>query len=147
MLVIDAGEARAHLLALRQQGIGRRQVSALTGVAASTVSSVIKGHRTKLLASTAKRLLACPCQPASGPFTSSGWSRRYIQALRSEGYTDAQIEKWVGVDPERVFHAEHIRTKVARATERVYRLATGEAAHPLLWRSHSRQSEIEVVHG
>lgn len=76
---------------------------------------------------TVARIVACPAVPADGSMTTAWWTRKYILALRAEGYSDARIATWIGTSPARACRVSRVRVKTARLAEAVYRSITGEA--------------------
>ena len=54
---IDASEARAHLLWLRANGIGRRTIEAATGLSNSTIRNIANGTVTRIRPATADKIL------------------------------------------------------------------------------------------
>lgn len=124
--VVDAAGAKAHLDLLASQGVGKCQVATLTGIDVKVIRAIRSGRKLMARESTVSRIIACQALPADGAVTTSWWTKRYIHALRQEGYTDEQIQKWIGVWPSRVFHVERVRQGTARRAERVYREITGE---------------------
>lgn len=143
---IDATAAREHLLHLAAEGLGRDQVSRLTGVGDNIVAAIRSGRKTHARPSTIARILACPIVPAGHVPTTSWWTRKYIHALRQEGYSDATIAGWIGLTSlQRVFHVQRVRRTTAVQTERVYRSVTGEADSPFTSLPHFHTTAKDEV--
>jgi hypothetical protein len=99
----DPTEAREHLLALREQGIGYRRVSALTGIAWSTVQRISAGRSPRIKVSNAKAILAIPITPdahAPGAAIDSTGTRRRVEALLAIGWSLLQIKAHSSVNEQ-----------------------------------------------
>lgn len=97
---VDAGKARAHLQALRQQGVGKRRCEALTIEAGHKLSwvylySVRSGRRRRIRASSEAVILAIPTSPAKR-LTNSYRTRHLLACLIGEGFTMAELAKRLG---------------------------------------------------
>jgi DNA-binding Xre family transcriptional regulator len=95
---VAADEARAHLLWLRQNGIGRRTIEAQTGLSNSTVSKIAKGTVTRIRPSTAERILAVHLGKAPGGAAMDA-TRTLTQIddlIRVVGMTKTEIARELG---------------------------------------------------
>lgn len=90
--IIDATNARKHLLRLSAAGIGRRAVSAATDLSCSIVFEIRTGQRTKIRSRTERLILAVsPKQASDHALIPSGPTWRLVNALLSAGFTKSQI--------------------------------------------------------
>ncbi|MCX6549707.1 MAG: hypothetical protein NTY02_01655 [Acidobacteria bacterium] len=89
---------RRHLTSLTVAGVGVRQLAALAVVAERTVRDTLHGTRTRLLASTAGRLLALRPILAPGQVVESSDAAALLRALLDEGYTRSQMARGLGID-------------------------------------------------
>ena len=104
--LVDAAPVRAHLLALREAGIGWKRAASLAGVAPSTVSKLLYGlgerpPSTRVRRETADRLLAVRPGRApvlDGAYVDSTGTRRRLQALACLGWSDSLLGRRLGVD-------------------------------------------------
>lgn len=124
---MNAARAKAYLELLARQRIGRRQVAALTGLHPAHLKDIKHGRITQIRQTTLDRILACPIVPAKGTVTTAWWAKKYVDALRAEGYTDAQIERWIGCDPGPLMRRTRVRHRTAMQVAYVYRGITGDA--------------------
>lgn len=118
---VDADEAQAHLIRLRGHGVGFRQVARLTGLSPRTVLNVRLGLQTKILASTAERILRCPSTLAGNVTVTAWWPKRHIGALLSEGFSVRQLSSAMHVRVPDVLQAERVRYRTAVHIEHWYR--------------------------
>lgn len=102
-------------------------MAALTGLSHLVITRIRAGKQGTARPDTIARILACPIQPADGTATTSWWTRKYINALRAEGYDDANIRAWIGLAPADVFQRPRVRQRTARRTATIYRAITSDA--------------------
>jgi hypothetical protein len=118
---VSAAAARLHLQHLAVLGIGIRQVSRMTGVAASVVRAVRNGRTETLRASTSARLLATPPQPAPGALVAATRSWRCIDSLEREGYTRRELAARLGLHSQQLQLApRRIRASTASRLHQLY---------------------------
>lgn len=145
--MVDATPARERLEWLAEQGVGRKRIQRLTGLSSWILQGIRSGIRQRIRRTTADRILACPVSVADGRTTTAWWPRRHVHALRQEGYSDAQIAKWIGCQPKTLFRVERTRVGIARRAERAYREITGESDSPLAWGAGFQTFTQETQHG
>lgn len=95
--VVDAAEARQHILRLGRAGVGYKVLADSANVARSVVAKIRSGERTRARAMSVKRILAVTtaCRSDAALVSAAGtW--RYIGLLREEGYTKAAIARMLG---------------------------------------------------
>lgn len=94
--LVDAAPARARIVALGKQGMGKRQVAAAAGVPISTVCGVRAGRKRQIREQTARRILAVACRRAPGALVPAGPSWRMLDRLIADGYPKLRIARWLG---------------------------------------------------
>ncbi len=95
--LVDAEPARAHLRALRADGLSLQRIAELSGIGQGTVNALVYGApsrqakpRARLRADTQRRLLAVHFDPASvaaGRRVDATGTRRRLQALTALGWS------------------------------------------------------------
>lgn len=95
--IVSASSARAHLLKLSEEGIGRRAVGAATDLADSVLFDIRSGRKANIRARTERLILAVSKEMASDGALIPALSSWYlIHKLIKQGYTKAQISKLMG---------------------------------------------------
>lgn len=124
--IVPAAEARAHMLKLRRQGIGRRTVRACTDIADTVLQEVVSGKKTHIRARTARLILqVTKAQAADHALVSAKRSRYLIALLLEEEYTEAFLAERLGYANERLqFNADRITVRNAARIERLYKELT-----------------------
>lgn len=90
--LVSADRARAHLMKLSKRGVGQKTAADAAKVAASIVSKIIDGQRTKIRAQTEKRILAVTeATAADGARKSARSTWRLLDELIAAGYSKARI--------------------------------------------------------
>jgi hypothetical protein len=98
--LVDAGPARAHLLALREAGFGIRRVAALAGVAAPTLTKITNGSKRRVRPETETKILAVQAGTdtiADGVHVDGTGTRRRLQALAALGWPITALAERVDV--------------------------------------------------
>lgn len=132
--LVDAGPARAHLLALSELGIGRRSVEAACDVAGSLLEAIRGGQKTRIRKKTAARILSVDVGAmADHGLVSARETRRLLRRLRALGlYTRKEVARLLGSTARVPSLQVGKRPKVLAATEaRVRRLLRLEEAGAL----------------
>ena len=149
--MVDATEAREHLLWLRTKGIGRRQAADLARLTPSTIQKITTGTRTRIYPETAARILAInltqlpPRAHVDATRTwqqinellGAGWTKvRIARALTGQASTKSLQLKRTNVTLEHAqkinslwettFAADIARREVARDAKRAYRKALAD---------------------
>jgi len=95
--LVSADRAKAHIIALSAQGIGRRAVALASDVGATIISEIRRGSRTKIRALTERRILAVTATAASdGALVDAAPSWKLINALLIAGFTKTRIAAELG---------------------------------------------------
>lgn len=112
---VDAGPARAHIASLKAQGVGLRQVAALADVSFRTVQAVQNG-RPRVTRSIEARILQTKPVVAGAVLVNSYRTFHRLRILLQEGYTVAQLARWLRVRPSRLRRRSK-RVTAGRASE------------------------------
>lgn len=124
--LVDATEARAHLMTLRRRGVGKIAVAASTDIARTVLQQIINGTRTQIRARTAKKILAVtPAMASDHATVPAGATWQRIRQLLEEGYTRAQIRAALGITGRAIqFGKKLVLVATAAKVERVHRRLT-----------------------
>ena len=96
--LVDAGPARAHVLALSQRGMGYKMVAECAGVSLSVMQRIRSGERKQLRAHTARRILAVEYAVEAlgdGALIDAGPTWKLLDELIGGGYTKTQLATWL----------------------------------------------------
>lgn len=128
--LIDAAPARAHLLKLRKQGVGRRAVSAASDVSDTLLSEILARRQRQIRPSIARRILAVDVGArADGAIVSAArtW-QRIRQLLEDGGFTKAELARRFGFQNQAIqWGQRRILARTAARVERFYLLNLGDA--------------------
>lgn len=95
--LVDASKARAHLLRLSRQGVGRRAVHAASDVSLSVIQLVRDGTKTQIRARTARKILAVtPAMASDRALVKPGRTHKLIDQLCEEGFTKIDLARRMG---------------------------------------------------
>ena len=97
--LVDAGEARRHLLKLSRQGVGYKLVAEAAKVSISVMAKIRFGTRKRIRANTARAILAVTATNAplgDASLVDSGATWRILDELLERGFSKAQLAKWLG---------------------------------------------------
>ncbi|HEY0955356.1 MAG TPA: hypothetical protein VGE36_11405 [Roseateles sp.] len=124
--IVDAAEARAHMLKLRRQGVGRRTVQACTDIADTVLQEIVSGKKQRIRARTARLILQVTrAQAADHALVRAGRSKRLIALLLEEEYTEAFLAERLGyANGHLQFTARMITVRNAARIERLYKELT-----------------------
>lgn len=124
--LVDAGAARAHLVKLSRQGVGRRAVAAATDVALRVISDVRSGRKARIRARTERKILAVtPACASDGAYVKAGRTQRLIDLLLDEGYTKAELARRMGyATPALQFRPHRMTARNVARVEALYRRLT-----------------------
>lgn len=132
--LVPADRARAHMLALAKQGIGRRAVQAATDIAESILSKIRAGTRTQIRASTERAILAVTADMAADhALVDAAPSWKLIRELQEAGFSKVRIARELGQSgPGLQLGRERITVRNAHQVQRVHArlMASGEALVP-----------------
>jgi transcriptional regulator with XRE-family HTH domain len=105
-LKVDAEPVRAHIMALKDAGVGDRAIVELSGVSRSALQIIRRGRpglnrppRTEVLSRTAEKILAIPLDADNrryGVRVSATGSLRRLRALHAIGWTQTEIARRIG---------------------------------------------------
>lgn len=131
---VDAGPVRAHLLALKADGVGYRRAAELAGVAASTVGKIL--HRDpsradglpqqRVTPETAARILAVRAtldDVSDGSVIGATGTLRRLHALHARGWSRRALAARLGTEPNTLTHIEAtgmVTGRTARAVRDLY---------------------------
>lgn len=120
--IVPADRARAHLLELSRQGVGRRAVRDCSDVAESVLLEVRAGRKTHIRARTERLILAVTAAQASDhALVSAKPSKRLIANLLEEGYTVKFLAKRLGyTNPSLQFNERRITVRNAARIKRLH---------------------------
>lgn len=124
--IVPADRARAHILALSRQGIGRRTVQACTDVADAVLTAIRSGRKTRIRARTERLILGVTkAQAADHALVSARKSHRLIKLLLEEGYSEKFLARRLGYkQPTLQFNDKRVTVRNAARIERLYRELT-----------------------
>jgi lambda repressor-like predicted transcriptional regulator len=127
---IDAGPVRAHLLLLRQTGMGIDRIVRQSGISRSTVQRLLAArpapdHR-RIRPEVATRLMAVSAEPRSSDLlVDAAATQQRFAELTQAGYGLRDIARRIGRDPaslsRSVRRASTVTARTALAIERVHR--------------------------
>lgn len=119
---VSAAKARRHLLALSEQGIGRRAVQAVTDIGSSVLQEIRSGAKKKIRARTERKILAVTKEMASDHAlipAADTWA--LINKLIAEGYTKAQLAELLGYSNQALqFRRDQITVINAHEIRKLY---------------------------
>ncbi len=155
--LVDAAPARAHLLALSAQGIGRRAVRDACDVADSVLQDVRAQRKTRIRAATAKRILSVDAQAmADHALVDAKETRAALREMLRLGLTKTEIAARLGSESKTPALQLGHRSVTAANALKVQRLlvevraeiATGRALDDLCTacgQSHSKERRLAWV--
>lgn len=117
--IVDATEAREHLLYLRKRHVGRRAAHAVSGVSETVLQDITRGRKSKIRAETARRILRITVKQCSDhALVSAKTTWKLLDQLLEEGFTEARLAKELGyqlprlqIKKNRVFALTELRVK------------------------------------
>lgn len=120
--LVDASAARAHLLKLRRQGVGRRAVCLASDLNLSVIIKIYQGKRTQIRATTEKRILAVtPAARLDGAHVSAKKTWRLLDQLLDEGFTKARLAGELGYKSRKLAVGKHkVTVETAGRVERLW---------------------------
>ncbi len=120
--LVSAAPARAHLVWLGAQGVGRKTIADAATVPFSTILKVITGERRKIRFQTERRLLAVtPAAAADGARIDSGPTWVLLDELIGWGYTRTRIASELIGHPVRGLQMVRGRRVTVRIADQVRR--------------------------
>lgn len=120
--VVPAAKARAHLLKLAKQGVGRRSVGAATDIADSILFGIRNGTRKNIRARTERKILAVSRQQiADHALVDAAPVWKMIAELIEEGFTVSFLARRLGyANPALQFGRHVVLAGTAYRVERLY---------------------------
>lgn len=95
--IVDAGEARTHILKLGRRGVGYKQVARAAGVGKTTLLEVRTGRKRRIRARSARAILqVTKDMKAPHAYTAAHRLWRRIHALLEEGFTRSDLARLLG---------------------------------------------------
>lgn len=123
--LVPADEARAHVKALRAQGMGWKRIASAAGLDTSVVWKLLYGDPARGLApskrirpSTSRALLAVKLDLADGAKIDSLVTRRKLQALIALGWSQSKLAHRLGMLPGNFGRTLHDTSEVLVSTAR-----------------------------
>lgn len=120
--IVDATEARAHMLKLRRQGVGRRAVGACTDIADTVLQEIVSGAKTRIRARTARLILGVTkAQASDHALISARRSKQLLEELLTEEYPESYLATRLGYKTGRLqFTADKMLVRNAARIERLH---------------------------
>lgn len=120
--IVPAAEARAHMLKLRRQGVGRRAVQACTDVADTVLQEIVSGKKTHIRARTARLILqVTKAQASDHALVSARRSKQLLEELLTEEYPESYLATRLGYKTGKLqFTTKTITVVNAARIERLY---------------------------
>lgn len=121
--LVDAAEARAHVLKLGKQGVGYRTVARAAGISKTTLQKVLNGKRLQIRARFSRDVLAVTKDMAAPhSFVKAGRLWRRIERLLAQGFTKADLARRLGYTrPALQFRRDLVTVASDRAVAVLYR--------------------------
>lgn len=99
--LVDAAPVREYLLELLAAGMGRRRITALSGVNRNDINAIVRGGRgrparQRIQPRTAAALLAVTLDPALGALIDPTGTTRRLRALVADGWTQTELAARLG---------------------------------------------------
>jgi len=115
--MVDASRVRAHVKRLRVAGMSRPQIAALAGVSATTVTSIVNGHRQVITRPVAARLLTIEASdPVTRVLVDPTGTQRRLQGLVRAGYSLSSLGAQLGWTTSNVSRVATTQTHVFAST-------------------------------
>ena len=147
--IVPADRARDHLLALAEQGIGRRQVSIATDIPASTIAAIRTGAKPNIRARTERKVLAVTADCAADrALISAKETWGLIQAMLDAGHTKrslAALLGYAGNPPSLQLNKHLVTVKNAAKVHKLHRELGGSAALRLVSSDSSNRKLSELI--
>lgn len=124
--IVSAATARAHILSLRAQGVGRRSIGAASDVSNAVLTDIIAQRKTQIRACTERKILAVTRDMAGDhALVAAAPTHRLIRELLAEGYTEAQLAARLGMKTPRLqLGRRRVLVKTAYLIELLHRRLT-----------------------
>lgn len=138
--IISAQKAREHLLALAEEGIGRRSIAAATDIASSTIAAIRSGEKNRIRENTERLILAVtPMVASDHGLIDASASNTLLDQLIGAGFSKKQLAQELG-NSSRALQIGR-RGKVTVRSAHLIRII-----HNRLMKQVAMQSSDEIVH-
>ena len=119
--IVDAAPARKHLRKLSASGVGRDSVAAATGISGTILFAITSGERRQIRARTLRKILATD-QSIAGDhaLVDAGPTWKLLDVLLEDGYSKAQIARWLGLKCKIQFRRHTVTVRNAHKVQRMY---------------------------
>lgn len=94
--LVDAREARAHIVQLGRSGMGYRAVAVAAGIASTVVQEVKSGAKLQIRAKTARAILAVKVARRPHALISAAETWRLLSRLIADGYPKRRLARMLG---------------------------------------------------
>lgn len=120
--MVPTEPVREYLAELRRDGVGRRVISAASGVPESSVGRIMSGEKKFVRETTAVQLLGVTiAERAGGALVPAERMWKLIGLLLEEGYDEARLATELGLQTPRIqFQKGMVLAATARAVEALY---------------------------
>ncbi len=123
---VDAEPAREHVRALMAAGMGWKRIADKAGVSTGGLSKLMYGASERrpsrrIRQYTEQRILAIAVDVADGARVDATGTRRRLQALVAQGWTQTRLAELVGISPANFGHLIHAHGAVNARTARTVR--------------------------
>jgi len=123
--LVDASEARAHILRLSALGVGYKSVAEAATVGVTVVAQVRSGVKTKIRAQSAKRILEIDVSAkADQAFVPAKETHHLLKKLLRKGYTKTELAKRLGSKaktPALQLNSKKVTVRNAHKVKKLYR--------------------------
>ena len=106
---VDAGPARAHVLSLREQGMGPKRISAVSGIAHGVLAKLVYGDKARgsppsrrVRRETEAKILAVELDLGATVVVDGTGTYRRLQALVARGWSQSKLAQQLGIDPTNI---------------------------------------------
>lgn len=120
--VVDSGRARAHMAILSAQGVGRRTVGDVSGIADTVLSEIVAGRKACIRARTERAILAVTRDAAADhALTAADDTWRRLDELIADGYRKADLAHRLGYKNLSLqFNRQRVTVRNAYEVQRLY---------------------------
>jgi len=126
--IVPAARARAHMLKLRNSGVGRRSFHAATDIADSVLAAIVAGRKKRIRARTERKILAVDLKAAADrAYVPAAPTWRRINELIEEGFTRQFLAKRLGSkakQPRLQLRKDRVTARHAYDVERLHKALT-----------------------
>lgn len=128
---VPADRARAHLVALVEQGIGLRSIADATDIARTQLKKIATGVRTKIDPSVEEKILDVDASViADHALVPAAATRRLLRELICQGYTKTRLAAQLGSQakvPALQYKHDHVLAKTAMRVRQLHERLLAEA--------------------